>query len=316
MSCGQRVHHLPLHFSSILMRTFLRWTARILGLLLLIIVIAAGGLYAASAYRLNQNYDVSIDPISIPSDSAAIAHGRHIAVTRGCGDCHGSSLAGSTAVDDPMIGSLRGSNLTPGGVGAAYSDEDWIRALRHGIAPDGSPLVFMPSFEYYHLSDRDLRALIAYLKQLPSVDRKMSDPELGPMGRAMVVTGQGNFRLSAARIDHDAPRPEAPKPGPTVAYGEYLSHSCMGCHKPDLSGGPISGAPPSWPPAANITPHEDGIGTWSKNDFYRAMRQQVRPDGSPIDPVMPADMGKMTDQELTALWLYLQTVTPKTAPNG
>jgi mono/diheme cytochrome c family protein len=174
----------------------------------------------------------------------------------------------------------------------------------------------MPSWEYYYLSDEDLGALIAYLKQLPPVERQMPELDLGPMGRAMMVAGQGNFRLSAARIDHDAPRPTAPEPGPTVAYGEYLSYSCMGCHGPDLAGGPISGAPPSWPPAANITPHEQGIGAWSRADFFRALRQQVRPDGAPIDPVMPADMGKMTDQELTALWKYLQTVEPKPGPDA
>ena len=65
-----------------------------------------------------------------------------------------------------MIGTLRAPNLTPGGVGGTYTDTDWIRALRHGVAPDGTPLVFMPSWEYYYLSKEDLGALIAYLKQL------------------------------------------------------------------------------------------------------------------------------------------------------
>ena len=292
------------------MRRLLRWTGRLLGILIVLVLLAAGGLYATSAYRLNQTYDVEVMSLNIPIDSASVARGRHIAVTRGCGDCHGPNLAGSIAVDDPMIGTLRAPNLTPGGVGGTYSNTDWVRALRHGVAPDGSPLVFMPSFEYYYLSDEDLGALIAYLKQLPPRDEHLQPPSLGPMGRAMMVMGEGNFRLSAARIDHDAPRPEAPERGPTVAYGEYLSHSCKGCHGPNFAGGPISGAPPSWPPAANITPHEDGLGAWNRADFIRAMRAQVRPDGSPIDPVMPEDMGKMTDQELTALWKYLQTVDP------
>lgn len=292
----------------------LRWTGRLLAALLLLVALAAAALYAASSHRLHQTYDVAVADVPIPSDSAAVARGRHIATTRSCGDCHGSALAGSTAIDDPMIGTLRAPNLTPSGVGGTYTDVDWIRALRHGIAPDGTPLVFMPSFEYYYLSDEDLGALIAYLKQLPPAGEPMEEPALGPMGRAMMVMGVGNFQLSAARIDHEAPRPEAPEPGPTATYGEYLSHSCVGCHGPDLAGGPISGAPPDWPPAANITPHPDGLGTWTQSDFIRAMRQQERPDGSSIDPIMPADMGKMTDQELTALWNYLQTVEPK--PDG
>lgn len=298
------------------MSQVLRWAGRILLAILLLVVLAAAGLYATSAYRLHQTYDVTVEDVPIPADSAAVARGRHVATTRSCGDCHGSALAGSTAVDDPMIGTLEAPNLTPAGVGGTYTDTDWVRALRHGVAPDGTPLVFMPSFEYYYLSDEDLGALIAYLKQLPPTGQERSEPQLGPMGRAFMVTGQGNFQLSAARIDHEAPRPEAPEPGPTAAYGEYLSHSCVGCHGPDLAGGPISGAPPDWPPAANITPHEDGIGSWSKEDFFQAMREKERPDGSSIDPVMPADMGEMTDRELTALWTYLRTVEPKSGPDG
>lgn len=297
------------------MRQILRWIGWILAALLILVLLTAGGLYATSSYRLNQTYDVEVEELDIPDDSAAVVRGRHLATTRGCGDCHGSALAGSTAVDNFMIGTLRAPNLTPGGVGGTYTDTDWIRALRHGVAPDGTPLVFMPSWEYYYLSDEDLGALIAYLKQLPPRGKERSEPELGPMGRAMMVMGQGNFQLSAARIDHEAPRPEAPEPSPTPEYGEYLSHSCVGCHGADLAGGPISGAPPHWPSAANITPHEDGIGSWSQEDFFRAMREKERPDGSSIDPVMPADMGEMTDQELTALWKYLQTVEPKSGPD-
>ena len=296
------------------MMAFFRWGGYLLASFVVLAILGVLGLYGASAYRLNQTYDVDVQNVAIPSDSAAIERGRHVAVTRGCGDCHGPNLAGKTAIDDPMIGALHAPNLTPRGVGGSYSDADWIRAIRHGVAPDGTPLVFMPSWEYYYLSDADLGALIAYLKQLPPREGGRPDPNLGPMGQVMMLRGTGNFRISAARIDHDAPRPAAPKPGPTGDYGEYLSHSCVGCHGQNLAGGPISGAPPSWPAADNLTPHPDGLGTWSRADFVRAMRTQTRPDGSTIDSVMPADMGKMTDEELTALWKYLQTVEPKPSP--
>jgi mono/diheme cytochrome c family protein len=126
------------------MREILRWTGRILTALLLVVVLAAVALHATSSYRLNQPHDVAVESVAVPADSAAVVRGRHISVTRGCGDCHGPNLAGSTAVEDPMIGALHASNLTPGGVGGTYSDLDWVRALRHGVALDGSPLVFMP----------------------------------------------------------------------------------------------------------------------------------------------------------------------------
>ena len=108
-------------------------------------MLAAGALYATSAYRLSQTYDVTVEDLPVFPDPATVARGRHVAVTRSCGNCHGSALAGSTAVDNFMIGTLRAPNLPPGGVGGTYTDTDRIRALRHGVAPDGTPLVFMPS---------------------------------------------------------------------------------------------------------------------------------------------------------------------------
>jgi cytochrome c553 len=287
----------------------LKWIGLMLGSLVLV---ALAFLYAASSWRLNANYNVEPANLKIPTDSTAVARGRHIAVTRGCADCHGDNLGGAAFIDNAMMGRIYGPNLTSGrgGIGNDYSNADWIRALRHGIGPDGESLVFMPSYEYYYLSDRDLGALIAYLKQLPPVDHTAEGTSIGPMGRMLILTGE--LKLPAEQIDHEAPRPDDPTPGPTAAYGAYLAKACTGCHGQDFTGGPIPAAPPSWPPATNITPHsEDGIGDWSQEDFIRALRQQVRPDGSAINPVMPKEMGKMTDQELTALWKYLQRLPPR-----
>jgi hypothetical protein len=78
-----------------------------------------------------------------------------------------------------------------------------------------------------------------------------------------------------------------------------------------LSGGTLPGAPPDAKPAANITP--EGIGTWTEQDFFRAMREGVRPDGTPIDStMMPIPLTReMTDLETRAVYMYLRTVPPK-----
>lgn len=100
-------------------------------------------------------------------------------------------------------------------------------------------------------------------------------------------------------------------PGVTVAYGRYLAAGCTGCHGPNLSGGKIAIGPPDWPPAANLTPHASGrLRNWSEADLLHAMRQARRPDGSALNPVMPAVFGNMTDVELRALWQYLRTLPP------
>jgi len=88
---------------------------------------------------------------------------------------------------------------------------------------------------------------------------------------------------------------------------------CTGCHGPELVGGPSH--EPGAPPAANLTPA--GIGTWTEADFFKALRSGVRPDGTAINPAMPwASSGRMTDDELRALWLYLRTVPAKETPKA
>ena len=297
------------------MRRVLKWTGIILGSIIGLIILTGLGIYGASSWKLSKSYDINPKQVALPADSAAVAWGRHIATTRGCADCHGEDLGGKLFIDDPAIGQLYGPNLTSGqgGISTKYSNEDWVRALRHGVGQEGTSLLMMPSYEYYHLSDKDLGSLIAYLKQLAPVNREATTNRLGPVGRMLVTTG--DMKLAAEVIDHDAPRPETPSPGPTAAYGAYLSASCTGCHGSDFRGGPIPASPPAWPPAANLTPHaDDGIGSWSQADFFRALREGQRPNGEKINPVMPAAMGKMTDTELTALWKYLQSLPPQPDP--
>lgn len=119
--------------------------------------------------------------------------------------------------------------------------------------------------------------------------------------------------LPARLIDHDAPRPMAPRPGPTAEYGAYLATGCIGCHGDGYSGGKIPGAPPDMPIPSNITPDaETGIGTWSHADFVRVMREGIRPNGELVNDFMPVEFTReFTDMELEAMWHYLRTVEPQ-----
>ncbi|MEJ2517372.1 MAG: cytochrome c, partial [Methyloceanibacter sp.] len=62
----------------------------------------------------------------------------------------------------------------------------------------------------------------------------------------------------------------------------------------------------------NITPDKaTGIGTWTRDDFANALRNGVDDEGAPLYPAMPyVHYTKMTDDDLDALWAYMQTVTP------
>jgi mono/diheme cytochrome c family protein len=290
----------------------LRWIGiGVLGLagLLLVALIA---IYISSNIRLNKVYQIAAEPIAIPSDAASIERGRHLATSIGqCVDCHGDNLAGRVFLNAPGIVRASSANLTSGvgGVGRMFSDADWVRALRHGVAPDGKPLLIMPAQGFNALSPDDLGALIAYVKSVPAVDNVPEASDVQLLGRVLFVAGQING-LAAESIDHNAPVMPAPPAGATKEYGHYLARigGCADCHGPNLSGGPIPGAPPDAPLASNITPGGE-ISAWSEVDFFKTMRTGINPAGKHLDSFMPYKyIGKLSDDELKAIYVYLKSV--------
>lgn len=275
--------------------------------IVILLLISVGSVYALSRQKLNRTYDVTVKPLVIPTDQAAILHGKHIANTRGCIDCHGTDFAGQKVIDDPAIGVMHGTNLTNGrgGITTTFTDEDWIRAIRHGIAKDGRPLVLMPSVEFSEFSDADLGSLIAFLKTLPPVDRDRVPIKVGPVARALIL--KGDIKLAAEHIDHAGVAPSKVIPGVTAEFGGYLAAGCTGCHGTTLAGGRIPGGPPDWPLSRNLTPGGD-LAKWNEADFFRLLKTGVRPDGTQISPVMPLAFGNMNDIEIKALWTYLKTL--------
>src|SRR5262245_31469441 len=140
------------------MPKFVKWILIVLGGLVGLLVLVVIGLYVVSEMRLNKTYTIAPETITIPTDAAAIEHGKHLATAIGkCIDCRGPDLAGTVFIDGPP-GKLIATNLTSGkgGVGGTFSDADWVRAIRHGVDPDGKPLLFMPAQEFYYFNDKDL----------------------------------------------------------------------------------------------------------------------------------------------------------------
>jgi len=290
----------------------IRWVAIVAGSLATIVLIGLGILYGITNQRMNRTYSVTPHTVSAPGDSATLARGMHVSQIHGCTDCHGQNLAGKLFLDAPMVATIYSTNLTrgKGGIGGQYSDDDWERAIRHGINPNGKPLLFMPAQEFFHLGDEDLAALIYYLKTLPPVDNELPENSVGPIGRVLYL--QGSMPLVPAELtDHAADHPAAPEPGITVQYGKYLTVGCTGCHGADFSGGPIPGVPPEWPPAANLTP-AGNLRNWTEQGFIQAMRTGVKPSGERFSEYMPyAVLKAMTDDELKAVWLFLTSLPEK-----
>ncbi len=294
------------------LRKVFQWAGFALGGVAGLALLALAVIYLITTSRMKQTYSVPSHPVAVVSDSSAIAYGKRLSQIRGCTDCHGENLAGRLMIDAPAVAKLYTANLTPGkgGIGRAYSDADWERSIRHAVAPDGRPLLYMPAQEFFHLSDGDLAALIAYLKTLPPVDNVLPESRIGPLGRILYLTGQMPL-VPAELTDHSADHPAAPTPAVTVEYGRYLSLGCVGCHGPDLAGGPIPGAPPDWPEAADLTP-AGNLKNWDENDFIQAMRTGVKPNGQAFAEQMPYQLLKaMTDDELKAVWLFLNSLPAK-----
>jgi mono/diheme cytochrome c family protein len=122
------------------MKKILKWSGTIFAALVGLLVIALTVIYIQTESRLNR----ARVALSIPTGDAAVTCGRHIFQFRGCEACHGEQLEGKVYLDDPALGQVIAGNLTrgEGGFGVSFSDVDWVAAIRYGLRPDGTPLLY------------------------------------------------------------------------------------------------------------------------------------------------------------------------------
>jgi mono/diheme cytochrome c family protein len=194
--------------------------------------------------------------------------------------------------------------------------------MRYGVKRDGSPLLdFMP---FYDLSDRDLTAIVSYLRSVPPVKNKRPANEWNFMGKAILAFG-------LIKPMGDGIVPASPEPDTTAAYGHYLAESvanCRGCHTQrdmmtgayvgteyagnqpfevfDDRGNIIKGKHLVTP---NLTPDAatGRMAMWPQEVFIARMRAGTAIPGSP----MPWGAYKtMTDADLIAIYKYLHSLEP------
>jgi mono/diheme cytochrome c family protein len=259
--------------------------------------------------KSNRRLSVKVRPITVPSDDASIAHGRYLYVSRGCADCHGTNGGGREFINDGKGMRIVGANITtgPGGVVASFKTEDWVRAIRHGVKPDGRPILVMPSEDFSRLTDVDVGALVAYVRTFaPATGQGIVQLPL----LVRVLYGYGAIKDAAAKIDHTLSPPKPVAEAVSVEHGAYVANARVGCHGPGLSGGKIPGGPPDWPPAANLTP---GPGSAMARypdsaQFIAMLRTGKRPDGTAIKVMPFKALREMSDVDAQALHMYLKTL--------
>ncbi len=281
------------------MKTFLKILAGlIIGLALLLFFISRKGQSA-----MHTAFSASSDLTSVPTDSATLALGAHLAYINGCRDCHGDNLGGRVFLDIPPFRAVA-PNLTAGkgGVAGQYTTvQDWDVAIRHGVKKSGRGMIVMPSTAFHQLSDDEAAAIIAWVQSVPPVDHELPETELKFLGKVLSAFGAIDFGKSVVTEPTNATKPEV---GATVEYGAYLANvTCRYCHGADMHGGPPNGlpvAPPDLSPVKN----------WSFEQFAKTLREGVTPSNKKLDfAAMPIMTTKYhTDTELRALYAFLQTI--------
>lgn len=309
-------------------------TFKILGYLLgiVLLLIAAGAAFIG--FRGIPTYKAEIPPqvaaLKVSLDSTRIDRGAKIA-TLLCNECHkGESgrLTGRQMKDLPAVfGTVYSMNITHDpvhGIGT-WTDGELYYFLRTGIHTDGhwSP-PFMPKFPL--MADEDVYSIIAWLR---SDDPSLAaDSQEYPPNQYNMFT---KFLANAAVFPPPLPEKAIVIPDTTdkIAFGRYVADAlcaCYACHSADFAkqdalfpekslgfyggGNPMLNMEQELVLSANITPDkETGIGNWTYQQFYDAVKNGKNPKGGPLYyPMFPHTT--LSDTEISGIWAYLQTVPP------
>jgi mono/diheme cytochrome c family protein len=289
---------------------------RIIAIALAFVAFAAACAFFGAAWmgerKLARTVDIRVVPVPYAKDAAALKLGKYLFESRGCSECHGADGRGIAFIDSPAGLYVKSPNITRGmgGVVSDYNEGDWVRAIRHGVNPKGHAIMIMPGEDYNRMNVADFAALVAYTRSLGPVAGESAVVRLPMIVKALY--GLGAIKDSAEKIDHRKPPSPALAAAPTVQYGAYVANMCMGCHGAALAGGPIPGAPPDWPPAANLTPGGVMARYDTAEKFMAMMRTGKRPDGSEVSKVMPfMSLRNINDVDLNAMHAYLKTLPAK-----
>ena len=296
--------------------------------LILFVAVLVGGFVSFLEIRGIPKYAVpTIPEFKVESTPERVATGAKIASVQ-CMVCHkkDTKLSGRLLSEVPAnFGKIYSANITHSkehGIGGK-TDSEIAYLLRTGLKKDGQYVpIFMPKFA--HLSDEDLKCVIAWLRS--------DDPLLVASEDASIPSEPSIFMKFLCLVAFKPiPYPAAPITEPDTnniqAYGKYLvtgRYDCYTCHSsdfaklnmadPERSAGYCQGGNTMLTLAsnkiftANITLDEKtGIGTWTEDDFRKAMHESKNKAGKSLRfPMLPYTA--LTDKEVAAVWQYLRTI--------
>lgn len=288
----------------------------ILGLAAFIVALSLLGAETTSANGLAATMAATGPTSTVKGD---VARGKYLVTIGACVDCHGAfkyasdkgvPLAGGNEFQLGPLGTYYSANLT---ALQKWTTADFIMALRQGVDPQSKRVLapVMPYANYNGMSDTDIASIGEYLKSLAPVQNDVPAAKPGP---------------AAAVALHPLPAKSVPdaKISDRAEYGAYIVQhvsSCGDCHSPrditqqpikgkDLTGGGINLGSDEEPLFASpiVGPVLVAEG-YTKENFISTIRTGVRPWGAKLPVQMPwRQFANMTDNDLTAVWNYLQTL--------
>lgn len=282
--------------------------------------------------------DIPIPEIILPTDAAEIERGRYLAThVAVCMDCHstrnwdyfagpitsGTLGKGGEVFDRStgLPGIVTSKNITPYNLGD-WTDGELFRVITGGLQKDGGALFpLMPYDAYRTMDERDVLAIMAYLRTLEPIENDVGDHELDfPLS---LIVNSIPLEAELITVNRDDP----------VEYGEYLATvaGCTWCHTPIdatqqliaeqiLAGGHEFYTGDLIVRSANISPDpETGIGNWSEEQFIARFREYQGEAGRTLpvgeegyNTLMPWTMyADMTDADLGAIYAFLARSEPR-----
>jgi mono/diheme cytochrome c family protein len=261
---------------------------------------------------------------------ADVTRGKYIfGVAGGCG-CHtepkGPANAGGKKFDGPF-GIVYATNITPDlqtGIGS-WTDDQIIIAIRLGRRPNGERILPVHPFTSFNgMAEEDLKALVAFLRSVPPVNRANTPKKISvPLFERVFLPA---WLITFA--SKETPPPVAPVSG--LPRGEYLVRAvghCGECHTPRSAmtmavdnarflAGNSKKTGPEGQAAPNITPDKaTGLGDWTEEQLVTYLGTGNRPDGDVAGGLMGGNIQgtlagykDLTRADLQAIAQYLKSI--------
>jgi len=271
-----------------------RWTRRIALAVFTVAWLAAVFVYLQSRQIIQRQHVPDVRNLSSVTDPERIAEGERLAKLFGCfGACHGDRMQGAVIDEHPLNGRLVAPNLTRAVQRLTLPEIEAI--VRQGIKPDGTTVFGMPTSSFAAMTDRDLGAIIGFIRQYPTQVENPGRSEHGIWTRYRMVSG--DLPAQAVTGFHQPWRDTFRDNEERL--GAYLAAvACSQCHGLELEG--RSGPAPSL----------DKVHDYDRFEFEALMARGMAPgerDVGRMTRTAQQRFAHLTENEVNALYVYLKT---------